>query len=282
MSDLFDFKEYTEELSLIINARQSKVSTKDLISYLANYEQLVKSINCALNSNYSFGYEMIQIDIEGLKEGSFEIKSKLKKLAEISCEVIIGTFISQLLSNDPTPIVINVNGDNVTVNVTDLIKDKGVVKYRSRIARTANNDTEVDGIAVEMETKSGTKEKVNISRDTLKGIIVDDEDNSEAESNWLHNATLVIVAPVLESEPACWKVRIGDRKLSAKMADDVFLTSMNNEKIAFGKGDSIVADLETVITKKEGSAPTTKHYIRKVHRYPKYPQETTLRLFEAE
>ena len=57
---------------------------------------------------------------------------------------------------------------------------------------------------------------------------------------------------------------------------------MNNEKIAFGKGDSIVADLETVITKKEGSAPTTKHYIRKVYRYPKYPQETTLRLFEAE
>ena len=38
MSDLFHFKEYTEESSLIINARQSKVSTKDLISYLANYE----------------------------------------------------------------------------------------------------------------------------------------------------------------------------------------------------------------------------------------------------
>lgn len=71
MSDLFDFKEYTEELSLIINARQSKVSTKDLISYLANYEQLVKSINCALNSKYSFGYEIIQVDIEGLKECVF-------------------------------------------------------------------------------------------------------------------------------------------------------------------------------------------------------------------
>ena len=55
----------------------------------------------------------------------------------------------------------------VTANVTDLIKDKGLVKYRSRIARTANNDTEVDGIAVEMETKSGTKEKVNISRGAI-------------------------------------------------------------------------------------------------------------------
>ena len=37
MSDLFDFKEYTEELSLIVNARQSKVSTKDLISYIYIY-----------------------------------------------------------------------------------------------------------------------------------------------------------------------------------------------------------------------------------------------------
>lgn len=279
MSDLFDFKEYTEELSLIINARQSKVSTRDLINYLSNYEQLVKSINYALNSKYSIGYEMIQVDIEGLKEGSFEIKSKLKKLAEITCEVLIGMFISQLLSNDPTPVVINVNGDNVTVNVSDLIKDKSVVKYRSRIARTANNDAEVDGIAVEMETKSGSKEKVNISREILSGIIVDDEDTSETESSWLHNVTMVIVAPVLESEQAFWKVRIGDRKLSAKMTDDLFLTSMNNEKIAFGKGDSIVADLETVITKKEGTNPTTKYYIRKVHRYPKYPQETTLQLF---
>lgn len=282
MSDLFDFKEYTEELSLIINARQSKVSTRDLINYLSNYEQLVKSINYALNSKYSIGYEMIQVDIEGLKEGSFEIKSKLKKLAEITCEVLIGMFISQLLSNDPTPVVINVNGDNVTVNVSDLIKDKSVVKYRSRIARTANNDAEVDGIAVEMETKSGSKEKVNISREILSGIIVDDEDTSETESSWLHNVTMVIVAPVLESEQAFWKVRIGDRKLSAKMTDDLFLTSMNNEKIAFGKGDSIVADLETVITKKEGTNPTTKYYIRKVHRYPKYPQETTLQLFETE
>ena len=282
MSDLFDFKEYTEDLSLIINARQSKVSTKDLINYLANYEQLVKSLNCALNSKYSIGYEMIQVDIEGLKEGSFEIKSKLKKLAETTGEILLGIFLTQLLSNDPTPVVININGDNVTVNVTDLIKDKGVVKYRSRIARTANNDTEVDGIAIEMETKTGAKEKVTISRETLSGIIVDDEDTSETESNWLHNATMVIVAPVLESEQAFWKVRIGDRKLSAKMTDDLFLTSMNNEKIAFGKGDSIVADLESVITKKEGSTPTTKYYIRKVYRYPKYPQETTLHLFEAE
>ena len=65
------------------------------------------------------------------------------------------------------------------------------------------------------------------------------------------------------------------------MMDESFLASMNEEKIAFGKGDTIVADLETVITKNEGSAPTTKNYIRKVHSYPKYPQTNNPTLFDA-
>ena len=65
MSQLFDFKEYTEELSLIINTNKSRVSAKDLIMYISSYENLVKSLNYALNAKYSFGYEMVQIEIEG-------------------------------------------------------------------------------------------------------------------------------------------------------------------------------------------------------------------------
>lgn len=279
MSQLFDFKEYTEELSLIINTNKSRVSAKDLIMYISSYENLVKSLNYALNAKYSFGYEMVQIEIEGLKEGSFEIKTVLKKLATVTIEAYIGGLVCQTFFNDPTPIIVNVNGDNAVVNVADLIQDKSVIKYRSRIARTANDDSNADGISIEMETSTGDKEKVKIDRDCLMGIIVDDEDVPETESSWMHNVTLGIVAPVLESEQASWKVRIGDRKFTAKMTDEIFLASMNNEKIAFGKGDSIVADLETIITKKEGTAPVTKYYIRKVHKYPKYPQESAGNLF---
>lgn len=275
-----EFVENTEVLSLIVNARQSKVSTSDLIKYLSNYEQLVKTLNFILNAKYCVGYDMVQIDIEGLKEGSFEIKTKIKKFSEKTLEILFGIFLTKMLTNDPTPIVLNVNGNNVTVNVTDINADKRIIRHRSRLARIANEDEEVDGLTIDLEKQNGEREKVNITRDMLGGIIVDDEDLSESESSWLHNATMVIVSPVLESEPASWRVRIGDRKFSAKMTDEAFLASMNKEKIAFGKGDTIVADLETVITKNEGSAPTTKNYIRKVHRYPKYPQIKDQTLFD--
>lgn len=280
MSKHPEFVESTETLSLIVNARQSKVSTSDLIKYLSNYEQLVKTLNFILNAKYCVGYDIVQIDIEGLKEGSFEIKTKIKKFSEKTLEILFGIFLTKMLTNDPAPIVLNINGDNVTVNVSDINTDKRIIRHRSRLARTANEDEEVDGLTVDLERPNGEREKVKITRDMLGGIIVDDEDLSESESSWLHNATMVIVSPVLESEPASWRVRIGDRKFSAKMTDEAFLASMNKEKIAFGKGDTIVADLETIITKNEGSAPTTKNYIRKVHSYPKYPQVKGQTLFD--
>ena len=281
MTSSTDFSKNSEMLPLIVNARDSKVPTSDLIQYLSNFEQLIKSLNYVLNAKYCIGYEMVQIDIVGLKEGSFEIKTKLKKFAEKTLEILFGIFLTKMLSNDPTPIVLNINGDNITVNVSDINSDKRVIKHRSRLARTANGDDEVDGLTIELEKQGGGHEKVTITREMLEGIIVDDEDSTENESTWLHNATMVIVAPVLESEPASWKVRIGDRKMSARMTDEAFLQSMNNEKIAFGKGDTIVADLETVISKKEGNASSTKYYIRKVHRYPKYPQQKEATLFDS-
>lgn len=279
MARALDLIVNTEDVSLIINARQSKVSTTDLIKYLSNYEQLLKSINYVLNAKYCIGYDMVQVDIEGLKEGSFEIKSKIKKFSEKTLEILLGIFLTKILTNDPTPITLNINGDNVVVNVSDINSDRRVVVQRSKLARTANDDQEVDGLAIELEREDGKREKVHISRNELNGIIVDEEDLSNMESSWVHNVTMVIVAPVLESEPASWKIRIGDKKFSARMSDESFLTLMNEEKIAFGKGDTIVADLETQITTKEGSTPSVKHFIRKVHKYPRYAQSSNPTLF---
>ena len=280
MTSKTDFVENAEMLSLIINARNSKVSTSNLIQYLSNFEQLIKSLNYVLNAKYCIGYEMVQVDIVGLKEGSFEIKTKLKKYSGKTLEILLGAFLTKILFNDPSPVNININGDNVTVNVYDINSDRKVIKHRSLLARTANGDDEVDGLTIELEKQGGEHEKVTFTREMLEGIIVDDEDSTENESIWLHNATMVIVAPVLESEPASWKVRIGDRKFTARMTDESFLKSMNNEKIAFGKGDTIIADLETIIIKKEESPSSPKHYIRKVHSYPKYPQQKEATLFD--
>ena len=45
---------------------------------------------------------------------------------------------------------------------------------------------------------------------------------------------------------------------------------MDKEKIAFAKNDILIADIETIITKKTNGVPDVKHYVRKVHKYPKY------------
>ena len=148
MARALDLVVNTEDVSLIINARQSKVSATDLIKYLSNYEQLLKSINYVLNAKYCIGYDMVQVDIEGLKEGSFEIKSKIKKFSEKTLEILFGIFLTKILTNDPTPITLNINGDNVVVNVSDINTDRRVVVQRSKLARTANDDQEVDGIAI--------------------------------------------------------------------------------------------------------------------------------------
>ena len=49
------------------------------------------------------------------------------------------------------------------------------------------------------------------------------------------------------------------------MTDIDFLELMSKNKIAFGIGDVLVADLETIITLKRDNTPNVKHYIRKVH-----------------
>jgi len=86
---------------------------------------------------------------------------------------------------------------------------------------------------------------------------------------------LFAVWAVLESEQAMWKFKLGDRKLSAKMADEDFLKLMDERKIAFGMGDVIVADIETIVTKKSDDTPDVKHYIRKVDQCPQYATKVT-------
>ena len=54
------------------------------------------------------------------------------------------------------------------------------------------------------------------------------------------------------------------------MTDEEFLNRMDKEKIAFAKNDILIADIETIIMEKANGVPDVKHYIRKVHQYPKY------------
>ena len=116
--------------------------------------------------------------------------------------------------------------------------------------------------------------KISIEKSTLGKLVVPDIEDRSKESNILPQARLVIVSPVLEAEQAIWRFRFGDRKLSAKMTDNDFLELMSKNKIAFGIGDVLTADLETIITLKSDNTPDVKHYIRKVHQYPQYANKS--------
>ena len=100
----------------------------------------------------------------------------------------------------------------------------------------------------------------------------DDIDENDRDNHILSNARLVVVSPVLDSTPAYWKVKLNDRTFSARMTDEEFLNKMDKEKIAFAKNDILIADIETIITEKANGVPDVKHYIRKVHQYPKYTE----------
>lgn len=97
------------------------------------------------------------------------------------------------------------------------------------------------------------------------------EYNVESEvSNFLQTSvTLEIVSPVFSDAPSIWKVRYNARVLSAKMMDADFLEIMGAKGIAFGKGDTIVADLETEMSD-VASGGKPKYNIIKVISYPHY------------
>ena len=88
-------------------------------------------------------------------------------------------------------------------------------------------------------------------------------------SNIVTNATLEIVSPVFVDKPATWKVAYDGNQFTAQMSDEDFLGKMNLQKLSFAPGDVIIADME-VVAKTTERGIRLKHYIRKVHKYPKF------------
>lgn len=269
-----------EDFRFTINTTTSMVSVSDLLSYLANYEAMAKSVNQVLNKNGCIGYDQVLVEIEAFVQGSFDIKGRLKKITEnptfaaVSAAVVT-VLITKALSTDTTPTVVinNYEGAEVTINYEQLIESKDLVMARSNIAKTAIADPYVNSISVTYgysETKSETK---RIELNTLESIIVEEIEDKNVVCNFYSKARLKIIAPVLESEPASWRVSFDGRKISAFMYDEDFLKKMRETKIAFGMGDVIIADLEIKVKKVDGKKFRPKYYIRKVYKYPEYSSQ---------
>ena len=270
-----EFIEYRELFDLILEVDNGTVTSSELIRYLLGMETLMKSINHTLNRKYGIGFDQVELNIIALEKGSFKISTFIKKLLEhpytlASLTAIISAAMTALLSGKKETIIYHINNSNVEIKYEVLVENKESVRAVSNIARTTVNSDGIKSLAIEYEVEKDKKLRVDIEKKTLKGLIVDDIDIPEKESHTLYQARLVTVAPVLEAEQAMWRFKHGERKLSAKMADEDFLKRMDEEKIAFAMGDVIIADIETIVTMKSDDTPDVKHYIRKVHDYPQY------------
>lgn len=126
----------------------------------------------------------------------------------------------------------------------------------------------IKDITVTYEKASGEQEQVTINKRTLVQVMYD-EPEDESISNMVTNVTLEIVSPVFVDKPASWKVTYDNKTFTAQMTDEDFLEKMNLQKLSFAPGDVIIADME-VVAKTTERGIRLKHYIRKVHKYPKF------------
>ena len=262
-----------EFFELCLNTKDHSISTYDLIAYLTNANKLITSINQTLNVKYSIGFDQVKVDVIALKEGSFKIPLCIKKITNNAtfagaAGTIIGGFALNLLTNNTEPQTIHYGEDTVIVTSDELLKNKKTANAVGRIAKMAVESDGIKDITITYEKNNGEQEQVTINKRTLSKVMYD-EPEAESISNMVTNATLEIVSPVFVDKPASWKVTYDNKTFTAKMTDEDFLVEMNLQKISFAPGDVIIADMEIVAKTTERGIRLT-HYIRKVHKYPKF------------
>ena len=272
-----------EHFHFKINTPTNSVTIPDLLSYLANYNAMATAVNCILNKNGCIGFDQIVIEVEAFNHGSFDIIGHIKKITHnptfaTITGTVVATLITKALTTDMTPTVIINNYDNseTLIDYQQLVENKDLVRARSNIAKTALADKQVKSLSITYESNESEPRTKQIDLSTLKSVIIDEQEVSDTKKNIYTNARLRIISPVLESKPASWKVSLNETKLSARMQDKEFLKLMNDKKIAFGKGDIIIADLEITTKTVEEKKTSTKYTILKVHQYPHYSSDATI------
>ena len=270
--------EQMEYFELTLNVPNSSIPAADLVQYILNTDKLFKSINLTLNEKYSLGYQSVELDISAFEEGSFKIPVKVRKrIVNTVLGVtygVLGNYVFAMLNNNSgTDEVTLRDGQVVVVDYDVLRKNKSTVDSVNMIANLAIGNDNIRDVSITYEKNDGNKERVIITKETLKKsaeLKLDDEQMTSLQTQ----IRLEIVSPVLIDEPASWKVSYnGGTPFMAKMLDTDFIETLENGGIAFGKGDAIIADLETIVTNTD-KGPQTKHHIIKVQSYPQYRRIT--------
>lgn len=277
--------ECKEFFELKLNVPNSQVPIAELIEYLKNTDKLFKGVNQTLNEKYAIGFNSIAIEVVPFEEGSFRIPVWIKKIAKNPyfagiVITVLGEIIADLLRNELGVHEIQTENEVVVVEDKKILENKTTADALSNIASLAINNDSIRDITVTYDKSNGERERINVSKEVLHDVAeygIEDEPTRYLQTN----VTLEIVSPVFSEEPTNWKVRYNNKAFTAKMKDADFLEVMNAKGIAFGKGDTILADFETVLTDIAGGG-RPKFNIIKVHSYPRYTKITRGRVSELD
>ena len=258
------FTEEFFEIRLVCDT--DSIDILSLIKYLNHANNMFQGINETLHKEFNAGYTDIEVEAYALEYGSIRIPLKLKKYAVNSLLGISTTFIGgvavNLVSGNKETIVITSNTDEIESSSATFLQNSQTKRSVGKIARMVD-------LSITYEKSDGQREKMTITKKTLKEVAEECEDSEEDVINLYQNTHLEIYGPILENKPSSWRVKINGHPIRAYMSDKDFLEEMTAKKIAFAPGDEIIADIEEVISEDE-RGEHRRWSIKKVHSYPKY------------
>lgn len=259
------------EIRLICDSQS--IDVLSLIKYLGQANSMVQGINETLNKDYNTGYSEIDVEVFAVEHGSIRIPLRIKKYAVKSLlgltTTIIGGVAVNLISGNKEPIIIIADAEQIETSPSKFLQNNQTKRSVGKIAKMVVDNDSITDLSLTYEKTDGQREKITITKETLKKVAEECEDTKDDIVNLHKNMHLEIYGPILDSKPSSWRVKLNGRPIQAYMSDKDFLEEMTTKKIAFAPGDEIVADIEEVISEDE-KGEHRKWVIKKVHRYPKY------------
>lgn len=258
-----------EFFELRLGVEDSRISSKDLISYLTNIETMFNSVNKVLNIKDTLGYDSIEIDVLALEKGSFKIPISIKKIASKTLIGVATTVIGEITASAIKSIVAQRDPQRERIETQYIIEDRDSIESIKRIADLALGNNSIKSLDITYE-EDGQKTNINMTREEIKTLSeVDIKDDMEETCHLLKSEQLEIVSPVFIDEPSKWKVKLRGKTISATIIDRDFLDMILQSEISFAKGDAIVADIE-ILEKKTKKRKSFIYRIIAVHNYPRY------------
>jgi len=255
LKDLKEFK--CEKFELALNVEESRISSKELRSYLLQFEKLVDSINQTLNDYNDLGYDAISIDVVALEQGSFKIPlifkkyfnsknyEKIIKITENStAAIVIGHIIISLLTGKPYSDV-EMNYDAPRTLEETILRDSKTAKAVKKIAELAIYNDSIHDLSITYEGNEG-EQKITISKESLHKTkdAMDEVIYYNEGFQHLNGVYLKIISPAWSFEPNdLWTFSFQGKMINAIMHDRKFQREFETERIHFKKGDKILVDM---------------------------------------